>query len=80
MVPHVGGAVHPAEPAVTRPVVFRRIEPSAYCVILLSEFVQRALGVAHDGLVVEVVLHHHKHEPHQDHEARGLHDLCESVL
>ena len=55
-------------------------EGSAYCVILLSEFVQRALGVAHDGLVVEVVLHHHKHEPHQDHEARGLHDLCESVL
>ena len=48
--------------------------------ILLSEFVQRALGVAHDGLVVEVVLHHHKHEPHQDHEARGLHDLCESVF
>ena len=47
--------------------------------ILLSEFVQRALGVAHDGLVVEVVLHHHKHEPHQDHEARGLHGLCESV-
>ena len=79
MVPHVGGAVHPAEPAVTRAVVFRRIEPSC-CVILLSEFVQRALGVAHDGLVVEVVLHHHEHEPHQDHEARGLHDLCESVL
>ena len=48
--------------------------------ILLSEFVQRALGVAHDRLVVEVVLHHHKHEPHQDHEARGLHDLYESVL
>ena len=77
VVPHVRRAVHPAEPAATTPVVFR-INPAS--VILLSEFVQRALGVAHDGLVVKVVLHHHEHEPHQDHEAGRLHGLCESVL